>query len=233
MKSKISKICHNCGREILEDAEKCQFCGAVWRNWFVRHSNSIVIFLNLAALFFVAYQILQTQRQIKQTETRYIEDNKPIIDVKVDRIIREIMRTPFCSEGTVDTLWTYMTFANEGRRKAADTRWIVKIVNVDKKRTLRSYRKPEVVDISTEQPENDIIPCFKKYGRFNIGSIKVLTVVTWKWRGYNLEFSDTVGYAFKPEMFDNALGDIALGNRMPRDSAVKLWMVIDSLERKK
>jgi hypothetical protein len=56
----------------------------------------------------------------------------------------------------------------------------VKIVNVDEKRTLSSYRKPEVVDISTEQPENDVIPCFVKFGTSNIGSVKVLAIVTWK-----------------------------------------------------
>ena len=229
MKSKTSKICHKCGKEIPKDAEKCKFCGAVWRNWFVRHTSIIVIFLNLCALGLVLHQINLTQKQIRQAETRYIEDNKPIINAKVDKITRATS-----ASFTHDTLWTYMIFANEGRRKAADTRWIVKIVNVDKKRTLRSYRKSEVVDISTEQPENDVIPCFKKFGRFNIGSIKVLTVVTWKWRGYNLEFSDTVGYAFKPRVLDEVVGpdEMSVGNKMPRDSAVKLWMAIDSLERK-
>jgi hypothetical protein len=89
MRSKDSKICHNCGREIPRDAEKCKFCGAVWKGFFFRYLTRIIAFIglvvNLILLVFVVCQIEQADKSIELIE-KQVQQNKDGLD-KADTLI--------------------------------------------------------------------------------------------------------------------------------------------------
>jgi hypothetical protein len=216
VKSKTSKICHKCGREIPKDAEKCKFCGAVWRRSLTGIIASIGLVGNLTLLVFVLIQITQTQTQIRQAERRYIEDNKPVINVKV-------------TKATVDrdTLWVFMDIDNEGKQNAGDLSWTSSFSKSEEGKLLIVSIFAETTDILAGHTFNHKYPFFSK-SKIYSAEFTIVTKIIWKWRSYNIIYGDTVAYTLKRSS-ENATQWNAY--REPKKSAVEASKALEKIQR--